>query len=83
MLLWCAVTLPWRALNWFTVLSALLGLSNLGVALLAGLRHRWLEPAWRGLAWGTLGYFLWLTWQITSSALCLQQIYGSLGQGTR
>lgn len=80
-LFWCAFTLPWRALSWFALLTGALGLSNLAVSLLAVLRHRWLPRAWGALAWATLGYFLWLAWQVGSSALYLQQIYGSLGQG--
>src|SRR6187399_2358549 len=41
-LLWCAVTLPWRSTTLFAVLTGGLGLLNLGVALLALLRQRWL-----------------------------------------
>lgn len=80
-LFWCAFTLPWRALTLFALFTFALGAANLVLALLAGLRHRWLGHVWRGLAWLTLGYFLWLTWQVVTSALYLQQIYGSLGQG--
>jgi len=80
-LFWCAFTLPWRSLSAFALLTAALGLANLALALLAALRQRWLGHAWRALAWATLGYFLWLTWQVVTSALYLQQIYGSLGQG--
>ena len=80
-LFWCAVVLPWRSLTVFALLTSALGLANLAVAVLAGLAHRWLHHAWRGLAWASVGYFLWLSWQVTTSALYLQQIYGSLGQG--
>lgn len=80
-LLWCAAVLPWRSGTLFSVLTSVLGISNAVVAVLAGLRHRWLSQAWRGLAWATLSYFLWLAWQVVTSALYLHQIYGSLGTG--
>lgn len=80
-LFWCAFTLPWRPLTAFALLTGGLALANLVLALLAALRHRWLGQVWRALAWATLGYFLWLAWQVVTSALYLQQIYGSLGQG--
>ena len=73
--------LPWRSGSSFTLITAALAVLNAVVAVLAAIRHRALNRVWRVLAWSTLVYFLWLSWQIISSALYLSRIYGSLGQG--
>ena len=78
---WSALVLPWRTGTTFFVATGALALLNAAVATLAAARHRALRPVWRALAWSALVYYLWLCWQIVSSALYLSEIYESLGQG--